>query len=486
MKEIDAQSPESSFIAPAYWDNLEELNSERIFKTDAGQYPVLSHEQMMLAFQLWEQRKSQESASADPEIQSVERKRTVEMLADNPDFAATISRAEVERFKNLFEASRNMTEVIFNGNLRLLWSVAAKYRGLTFMDRIQEGSVGLKQAVEAFEVNRGFRFSTLATVSIEREIQGAMRENFAAMTGAPLRPRRKVEGEVIRNSFYVLHNEIRKIRDDYARKGISEVPNSIIIAKLMEEGFSEDNAVMALVTIQTGGVPTSLDQTIGLDSNSPTLGDLLVDESTNTERDAMAAAEREELLSALEKLTERQARVLIQSFGLYGEPVKKLTEVAAELGVSGERVRQIQKAALEKLKRQLTQGGFETEDTEVRREPLDISEQVSKAEAAEYIELVLDVVTSIIGVETEAIKAKEITDELSVFRGITSKLMHIHPKVSLKQIGKAQGGRDHSTIANQIDKIDEKLSSNLQLQSLFEGLKREILIRLENLGSLSS
>ncbi|OGH02358.1 MAG: hypothetical protein A2798_04065 [Candidatus Levybacteria bacterium RIFCSPHIGHO2_01_FULL_37_17] len=474
MIETDRQIADTTFTLPAYLENLTELNSEKIFSRDVRQYPVLTYDQTTLAYKIWEERKPTELASKDSQVQAEERKRTVELVAANSEFNALIAPQDQERFRNLFMASTSMADVIFYGNIRLLSTIASKKRGLTYMDRVQEGSVGLQIAVEEFDYKKGFRFSTLANLVIEQRIRLAMYKNAGDLTGLP----RKV---------YKASGEARRLREELYSKGVGEISAKEIVPRLMELGYKEDEAEIGFLLSQGYG-EISLNAPLKNEDGETniSLADLLPDENTNTERDGMAAAEREELFSALENLTERQARVLVQSFGLYGEPVKKLTEVAVELGVTGERVRQIQKAAIEKLRDILVKKPTSHEEQVIWENPEDFTETVSKIPPLKYIDLVLNFVASQTGRSVQDFQGKDKDAKLVEDRGIASSLIHLHPEVILRKIGQALGGRDHSTIINQLEKIADKRKTNPTFNNFFEKLKRDLHNQVKAIVSASS
>src|SRR3989304_672729 len=255
MIETDRQIADTTFTLPAYLENLTELNSEKIFSRDVRQYPVLTYDQTTLAYKIWEERKPTELASKDSQVQAEERKRTVELVAANSEFNALIAPQDQERFRNLFMASTSMADVIFYGNIRLLSTIASKKRGLTYMDRVQEGSVGLQIAVEEFDYKKGFRFSTLANL----------------------------------------------VREKLYSKGVGEISAKEIVPRLMELGYKEDEAEIGFLLSQGYG-EISLNAPLKNEDGETniSLADLLPDENKNTERDGMAADEREELFSALE------------------------------------------------------------------------------------------------------------------------------------------------------------------------------------------
>lgn len=458
MKEFDRQI-ESPFTLPAYLDNLTELNAEKIFAREVQQYPVLKHEQMLIAYELWETRREAEKVD-DPEIKSLEQRRTVDILKNSPAFLSTILLEETDKFKNLFATSGSMRDFIFYGNIRFLMKIANERKGLSYMDRIQEGSLGLNAAVENFDYKKGFRFTTLAGLAIKQKIQLAMYKNAGELTGLP----RKV---------YRASGEARRIREELYSNGKTEVGAGDVVPKLMELGYNQDEAEVGFLLLG-GFQETSLETPAHRGERSSTIGELIPDSRYDTEREGMAAAEREEVLSALESLNPKQVTILMKSFGLYGESVKKLTEVAEEMGVSKQAVHQLQKAALDKLRVILTKRMPQKSEEVIWSDPEDFTETISKLPTEKYVQLVIGFVCQFTGRSLEELQSKSRDSRLVEDRGIVSSLIHLHPDVMLSKIGQALGGRDHSTILNQLEKISEKRENDSKFRGFYNKLKSEL------------
>jgi len=240
---------------------------------------------------------------------------------------------EIELAQRIEMGDREAMKQFILANLRLVVSIAKRYvgRGLTLLDLIQEGNIGLIRAVQRYDWRRGHRFSTHATWWIRQAITRAIAD----------------KGRTIRLPVYA-NTALNHIRRERQRL-LQELGREPTEEELAEATGLDPTRLVELQT--TDGAPVSLEWHIGGDEEQE-LGDALADtESASPEDLATTHALKEEVHRVLEAvLTPRERLVLQLRFGLGNSQAHPLEQVGRELGITRERVRQIEAGALAKLR----------------------------------------------------------------------------------------------------------------------------------------
>jgi len=283
----------------------------RMYLQEIGQVPLLTAEKEV------ELAKSMESGDL------------ARQRIDREEYETGRERMELER---AYAHGCESRQHLIQANLRLVVSIAKKYTsyGLTMMDLVQEGNIGLMRAVEKFDYTKGHKFSTYATWWIRQAITRAIADQSRTIR-LPVHM-----GEAISQVKRTSH----KLQQSMQRE-----PTPEEIAEAM--GIS---AGKVRRTLEASMHPLSLEMPVGQEGEGR-MGDFIEDDRISTPSEAAAAAMlREQIEEVLQKLPERERKIIQLRYGLKDGRYRTLEEVGVEFGITRERIRQIEAVALRKLR----------------------------------------------------------------------------------------------------------------------------------------
>ena len=242
------------------------------------------------------------------------------------------SAEDLEQLADIIDRGNEARRRLVESNLRLVVSVARRYmnRGIALGDLIQEGNIGLMRAVEKFDYRRGFKFSTYATWWIRQAVSRALADH----------------SRTIRVPVHMVETINRYVRLSASlQQDLGREPTVDEIAKAMEVPAERVREIIRILP-----QPISLESAVG-DEADAVLADFVIDENLpDMDEAASKLLLRGQVDGVLSTLTPRERRVVELRFGLDGDRLYTLSEIGAELGVTRERIRQIETKALRKLR----------------------------------------------------------------------------------------------------------------------------------------
>jgi RNA polymerase primary sigma factor len=327
----DDDLADDAVVEPTDFDEMTD-DSVRVYLREIGQIPLLvQDEENELAMKIVE--------NVEPLAKAEERLAKLEerlKKSDLPPDKRVELRRQRDKLRLKVKELRRPKDQMAEANMRLVVSIAKRYsnRGLDFLDLIQEGNTGLMRAVEKFDPDKGFKFSTYATWWIRQAITRAIAD----------------QARTIRIPVHMIEtiNKLLRIQRRLTQE-LNREPTIDELAEAMEDTPEKIKYVFKIKQeIQ------SLDATIGGndDDDSSELGNFVEDDSAVRPEDA-ASTEllRGQILEVVNNLNDREKKIIKMRFGLEGDRPHTLEEVGAEFAVTRERIRQIEAKALNKLRK---------------------------------------------------------------------------------------------------------------------------------------
>jgi len=296
----------------------------RTYLHEIGRVPLLTHEQEII-YGKRVQALMQLLDLKDELVEKLDREPT-------SDEWQAASELAPDKFNTVLQDGQHAKKQMIEANLRLVVAIAKKYqkRNLEFLDLIQEGTLGLERGVEKFDPTRGYKFSTYAYWWIRQAITRAIAQ----------------QARTIRLPIHITEklNKIKKVQRELTQQ-FGRVPTPAEIAEALDLEPAQIREYLLL-----SRQPVSLDMRVG-DNQDTELQDLLEDEDASPEDYATQQLLRQDLNNLMAELTPQQREVLSLRFGLSDGCELSLAKVGQRMSISRERVRQLERQALEHLRR---------------------------------------------------------------------------------------------------------------------------------------
>jgi RNA polymerase primary sigma factor len=308
-------------------DNVSIEDPVRMYLKEIGKVPLLTaEEEKELA------KRMEDGLEAQEELEKFNESMAGKSMDDFSDEEKVAYDIRIKELNKKIELGEQSKKKLAEANLRLVVSIAKRYvgRGMLFLDLIQEGNLGLIKAVEKFDYDKGFKFSTYATWWIRQAITRAIAD----------------QARTIRIPVHMVETINKLIR--VSRQLLQELGREPSPEEIAEEMEMPVDRVREILKISQE--PVSLETPIGEEEDSH-LGDFIQDENVPVPAEAAAfTLLKEQLVEVLGTLTEREQKVLCLRFGLEDGRARTLEEVGKEFNVTRERIRQIEAKALRKLR----------------------------------------------------------------------------------------------------------------------------------------
>ena len=340
-------------VAELLEENISISDPVRQYLQEIGRHPLLTQEQEV---EIAKRIRAGEEAQKELWQAAEEAGMTPE------EYLKTLPEAEQERIESLIRDGKKAERELVQSNLRLVVSVAKRYvgRGMSLLDLIQEGNLGLLRAVQKFDHTRGFKFSTYATWWIRQAIMRAIADqartiripvHMVESINRVMRTQRELTQKFGRDPTpEEVAVEMDFIEPEEERESIRRALAEGRHLNLTQKRALRRAAAKVRNIIRMAQEPMSLETPVGSEENS-FLGDFIQDDSAPAP--AAAATQqllREQVNEILEELNDRERKVLKMRFGLLDGRNHTLEEVGQEFGVTRERIRQIEAKALRKLR----------------------------------------------------------------------------------------------------------------------------------------